>query len=147
MAGRACHVVVSATHVGLTQVLGPRNIGHESWFLPNCQPRIVGWSCPKFFAGGFGQFLERNNSYRRRSECSRFAMEACLFVIKWCARGLSGAHGSSGFVQSPHLQLQPCSPHPQFQVGGLSRKCGLVRRSSWCCETFAQQIIQAEPAS
>jgi hypothetical protein len=30
-------------------------------------------------------------------------MEAYLFVIKWCARGLPGAHGSSGFVPKPAL--------------------------------------------
>jgi hypothetical protein len=74
-------------------------------------------------------------------------VEACLLVIKWRAHGLSGAHGSSGFVQSPHLQLPPCSLHPQFQVSRLSGQCGLERRSSWRYATFAQQIIQAEPAS
>jgi hypothetical protein len=74
-------------------------------------------------------------------------METSKVAIKWGARGLSGAHDSYGFVQSPRLQLQPCSLHPQFQVGGLSGKCGLERRSSQCYGIFAQQIIQAEPAS
>jgi hypothetical protein len=53
------HLYYLLGRVGLIQVLGPRNIGHESGFLANCQPRIVGWSCPKTLAIGFGQLLGR----------------------------------------------------------------------------------------
>ncbi len=42
----------------------------------------------------------RTSFHRLRSELSRFVRETCLVVNKVGARGLSGAPGSSGFVQT-----------------------------------------------
>ncbi len=74
-------------------------------------------------------------------------MEAGFVAIKWRARGLSGAPGSYRFVQTPALAtpgLFAASSAPSWWV--VPSMC--FRAAEFLVLwNFAQQIIQAEPAS
>ena len=129
-------------------MLGPRNIGHESGFLADCQPRIVGWSYPKSFAVGFGQTLERALILIGGARsCPGLSWKPAWSPSRGALVTYRARPSLLASAKSPRLQLKAYSLHPQSPVGGLSRQSGLEQRSSWCYGTLAQQIIQAELAS
>jgi hypothetical protein len=89
-----------------------------------------------FLSAALGVFPACNGSVLVRYQAVRswFIGRALLFPLH-----------SKPALATPALFA--ASSVPSCRVAGLSGQCGLERRSSWCSGTFAQQIIQAEPAS